>query len=149
MHTKPRHPLIFQSSHGATVVVPNSTGVRQQLYNTQQPLVKLLPLWRLQCFVRVQDPQPAASRRVSSPDPTAAAAAVRRIGKQSEQERGAISAFPFGRLRCLLLCTSPRPPTSVCCDSHGATAIFQGITFVAVTNSVRVRMRACAILNTT
>ena len=67
----------FQSNGGDTAADSPSaqqhgSTVRQQLYNTQQPLFKLLPLWRLRCSLCMQDPQPAASK-TSNPDPAAAA----------------------------------------------------------------------------
>ena len=45
-HAKPQLPLILQNTEGATATVaPYSTAVQQyQLYNTQQQLLKLLPL---------------------------------------------------------------------------------------------------------
>ena len=101
VRTKPRRLMTFQSIHRATPVEPNSTAVRQQLYNTQQPQFNLLPLWRLRCFVCVQGPQPAASRSSSNSDSTASAA-VRR--NQQTVSRREVHFKPFSLAVYAVLC---------------------------------------------
>ena len=98
---------------------------------------------------------------MSSKDLTAS-----RTGRNSKHEvRFDFSFFVFALLSAASVYVSPRPPSSVRCGSHGATAsafrppssircgshgatavAFQGIPFVAATNGVFVRVRVCACL---
>ena len=67
------------------------------------------------------------------------------IGTMNTRVRLNFSSFVSAVRSAAVVCVSPRPPSSVRCDSHGETAVaFQGIPFATATNGVFVRACVCA-----
>ena len=158
-HAKPQLLLVFQDSHGATAVAPNSTVVEQHFAQHSAAAVHALAFvtaTTVFSVCRTRSPQLAAGDAIRILQQYVCTYQVGTLNRKavSRSERGAKIqrfVFLFGCLRCLLLCTCITPKAKLLtlwqpCMVPGTREEqphFKGLLFTTAANDDSLCMRVC------